>query len=74
MRTTHVLRGEDWLPSIPLHLQLFEMFGYDAPKYAHLGLIMIIDKNGTKRKISKRKDLDFAVKQLVCLKQRCKNI
>ena len=62
MRTTHVLRGEDWLPSIPLHLQLFEMFGYDAPKYAHLGLIMIIDQNGTKRKISKRKDFDFAVK------------
>ena len=62
MRTTHVLRGEDWLPSIPLHLQLFEMFDYDAPKYAHLGLIMIIDQNGTKRKISKRKDLDFAVK------------
>ena len=62
MRTTHVLRGEDWLPSVPVHLQLFKMFGFEAPNYAHLGLIMIVDDNGTKRKISKRKDQDFAVK------------
>lgn len=62
MRTTHVLRGEDWLPSVPLHLELFDMFGFERPKYAHLGLIMIVDSNGTKRKISKRKDKDFAVK------------
>ena len=62
MRTTHVLRGEDWLPSVPIHYELFKMFGFKLPKYAHLGLIMIIDKDGTKRKISKRKDLDYAVK------------
>ncbi len=62
MRTTHVLRGEDWFPSVPVHLELFKLFGFKAPKYAHLGLMMIIDKEGVKRKISKRKDLDFAVK------------
>ncbi len=62
MRTTHVLRGEDWFPSLPVHLELFKLFGFKPPKYAHLGLMMIIDKEGSKRKISKRKDLDFAVK------------
>lgn len=62
MRTTHVLRGEDWLPSVPVHLELFNMFGFKLPEYAHLGLMMIVDKEGTKRKISKRKDKDFAVK------------
>ena len=62
MRTTHVLRGEDWLSSAPIHVELFKMFGFKMPKYAHLGLLMIIDKEGTKRKISKRKDQDFAVK------------
>ena len=62
MRTTHVLRGEDWLPSVPVHLELFNMFGFTLPEYAHLGLVMIVDKEGTKRKISKRKDQDFAIK------------
>ena len=62
MRTTHVLRGEDWLPSVPVHLELFNMFGFKLPEYAHLGLVMIVDSEGTKRKISKRKDKDFAVK------------
>ena len=62
MRTTHVLRGEDWLPSVPVHLELFNMFGFKLPEYAHLGLVMIVDKEGTKRKISKRKDQDFAIK------------
>ena len=50
MRTTHVLRGEDWLPSVPVHLELFNMFGFKLPEYAHLGLMMIVDKEGTKRK------------------------
>jgi len=59
MHTTHVLRGEDWLSSIPVHVELFNMFGFKQPKYAHLGLVMIVDENGTKRKISKRKDVDF---------------
>lgn len=62
MRTTHVLRGEDWLPSVPVHIQLFNMFGFELPNYAHLGLIMIVDENGSKRKISKRKDQNFAVR------------
>ena len=62
MHTTHVLRGEDWLSSVPIHLQLFDMFHFDVPKYAHLGLIMIVDENGNKRKISKRKDVNFTVK------------
>lgn len=61
MHTTHVLRGEDWLPSVPIHIELFKRFGFVQPKYAHLGLVMIVDENGTKRKISKRKDVDFTV-------------
>ena len=61
MRTTHVLRGEDWLSSVPVHIELFNKFGFEIPKYAHLGLIMIVDSNGVKRKISKRKDTDFTV-------------
>ncbi|MBQ9314390.1 MAG: glutamate--tRNA ligase [Clostridia bacterium] len=61
MRTTHVLRGEDWLSSVPVHIELFQKFGFKLPQYAHLGLIMIIDSNGVKRKISKRKDQDFTV-------------
>ena len=61
MRTTHVLRGEDWLSSVPVHIELFNKFGFELPKYAHLGLIMIVDSNGVKRKISKRKDTDFTV-------------
>ena len=61
MRTTHVLRGEDWLSSVPVHIELFNKFGFELPKYAHLGLIMIVDSNGVKRKISKMKDTDFTV-------------
>lgn len=61
MRTTHVLRGEEWLPSTPLHIELFNMFGFKVPKYAHLGLVMKIDEDGTRRKLSKRKDPEAAV-------------
>lgn len=62
MRTTHVLRGEEWFPSVPLHLQLFDIFGFKAPKYAHLGLVMKIDEeDGSRRKLSKRKDPEAAV-------------
>ena len=61
MRTTHVLRGEEWLPSTPLHIELFNMFGFESPKYAHVGLIMKIDEDGTRRKLSKRKDPEAAV-------------
>ena len=61
MRTTHVLRGEEWISSTPVHLQLFQVLGFEAPKYAHLGVIMKIDEDGTRRKLSKRKDPEAAV-------------
>ncbi len=61
MRTTHILRGEEWLSSVPLHLQLFLMLGFEVPKYAHLGLVMKIDENGVRRKLSKRKDKEAAI-------------
>ena len=60
MRTTHVIRGDEWLSSIPLHLQLFSELGFKAPKYAHIAPIMKND-NGNKRKLSKRKDPEAAV-------------
>ena len=55
MRTTHVIRGNEWFPSLPLHLQLFQILGWQAPYYAHLAPIQKLD-NGKKRKLSKRKD------------------
>ena len=61
MHTTHVMRGEEWFPSTPLHIELFKKFGFKVPKYAHLGLVMKIDEDGTRRKLSKRKDPEAAV-------------
>jgi glutamyl-tRNA synthetase len=61
MRTTHVLRGEEWISSTPVHLQLFQVLGFKTPKYAHLGVVMKIDEDGTRRKLSKRKDPEAAV-------------
>ena len=60
MQTTHVIRGDEWLSSVPLHLQLFQMLGFKAPKYAHIAPIMKEDEGG-KRKLSKRKDPEAAV-------------
>ena len=60
MRTTHVIRGDEWLSSVPLHLQLFQVLGFKPPKYAHIAPIMKED-NGGKRKLSKRKDKEAAV-------------
>lgn len=60
MRTTHVIRSDEWLSSVPLHLQLFQELGFKAPKYAHISPIMKND-NGNKRKLSKRKDQEAAV-------------
>ncbi len=60
MRTTHVIRSDEWLSSVPLHLQLFQEMGFRAPKYAHISPIMKND-NGNKRKLSKRKDPEAAV-------------
>ena len=59
MRTTTVTRGEEWLPSLPIHLELFDTLGFKRPKYAHLPVIMKTE-NGNKRKLSKRKDLEAA--------------
>ena len=61
MRTTHVTRGEEWLPSTPLHIELFKKFGFKVPKYCHLGLVMKVDEEGVRRKLSKRKDPEAAV-------------
>jgi glutamyl-tRNA synthetase len=55
MRTTHVVRGDEWLPSAPLHVQLFEMFEWEKPEFAHISPVMKIEGN-SKRKLSKRKD------------------
>ena len=55
MRTTHIIRGDEWLSSVPTHVQLFEVFGLKPPKYAHISPILKED-NGVKRKLSKRKD------------------
>lgn len=59
MGTTHVIRGDEWLASLPLHIELFEAFNFPLPKYAHLAPIMKLD--GTRRKLSKRKDPESAV-------------
>ncbi len=60
MRVTHVVRGEEWLPSLPLHLQLFYVLGFKAPKYLHISLLM--KQDGTsKRKLSKRHDPEAAL-------------
>ena len=60
MHTTHVIRSDEWLSSVPLHLQLFQELGFKTPKYAHISPIMKND-NGGKRKLSKRKDPEAAV-------------
>lgn len=57
MRTTHVVRGEEWMSSVPLHYELFKTFDFEMPKYIHTSLILKKDEEtGTIRKISKRKD------------------
>ena len=61
MHTTTVMRGEEWIPSYPIHHQLFEVLGFKEPKFAHLGLVMKIDEEGTRRKLSKRKDPEASV-------------
>lgn len=60
MRTTVVTRGEEWIASWPIHVELFKAMGFKLPKYAHLPVIMKLD-NGNKRKLSKRKDPEAAV-------------
>ena len=60
MRTTHVIRGDEWLSSLPVHVQLFQVLGFKEPKYCHIAPIQKED-NGVKRKLSKRKDPEAAV-------------
>ena len=60
MRTTHVIRGDEWISSVPLHIQLFKTCGFRVPKYAHISPVMK-EENGGKRKLSKRKDPEAAV-------------
>ncbi len=60
MRTTVITRGEEWIPSTPIHLDMFRALGWKAPKYAHIPSIMKLD-HGNKRKLSKRKDPEAAV-------------
>lgn len=55
MRVSHVIRGEERLASVPLHIQLFAAFGLQAPKYCHPASLLKLD-NGNKRKLSKRHD------------------
>ncbi len=60
MRTTHVVRGDEWLSSLPFHIQLFQALGFKLPKYVHIGPLMKMDGN-SKRKLSKRKDPELAL-------------
>ncbi len=60
MQTTHVVRGDEWLPSLPFHIQLFKALGFKLPKYVHIGPLMKMDGN-SKRKLSKRKDPELAL-------------
>ncbi len=60
MRTTHVVRGDEWLPTLPFHIQLFKALEFRLPKYVHIGPLMKMDGN-SKRKLSKRKDPELAL-------------
>lgn len=61
MRTTHVVRGEEWLSTLPIHVELFEKLGFELPTYCHTAQLMKIDENGNKRKLSKRKDPELSL-------------
>ena len=64
MHTTTVIRGEEWISSAPIHIELFATLGFARPKYAHLPVIMKLD-NGNKRKLSKRKDPEASVSHFI---------
>ena len=62
MRTTHVVRGAEWLPSLPIHVELFEKLGWEPPIYCHTAQLMKIDEEtGNKRKLSKRHDPELSL-------------
>lgn len=61
MRTTHVVRGAEWLSSLPIHIELFEKLGWQPPIYCHTAQLMKLDEEGNKRKLSKRKDPELSL-------------
>lgn len=61
MGTTHVVRGAEWLPSLPIHVELFEKLGWEPPIYCHTAQLMKIGEDGNKRKLSKRKDPELSL-------------
>ena len=62
MRTTHVVRGEEWLMSLPIHIELFKTLGFEPPTYCHTAVLMKLDdETGNKRKLSKRKDPELSL-------------
>ncbi|MBE6025622.1 MAG: glutamate--tRNA ligase [Clostridiales bacterium] len=61
MRTTHVVRGAEWLPSLPIHVELFEKLGWETPIYCHTAQLMKLDEEGNKRKLSKRLDPELSL-------------
>ncbi|MDR1028780.1 MAG: glutamate--tRNA ligase [Clostridiales Family XIII bacterium] len=60
MRTTHVIRGEEWLSSLPIHVALFEALGFTPPIYCH-STVLMKSEGGKKRKLSKRKDPELSL-------------
>ena len=60
MGTTHVVRGDEWMATLPFHIQLFKALGFKLPKYVHIGPLMKMDGT-SKRKLSKRKDPELAL-------------
>lgn len=60
MRTTHVVRGEEWLSSLPIHIELFDKLGFERPIYCHTAVLMK-SENGNRRKLSKRKDPELSL-------------
>lgn len=61
MGTTHVVRGAEWLPSLPIHVELFDKLGWEPPIYCHTAQLMKIGEDGNKRKLSKRKDPELSL-------------
>ncbi len=61
MRTTHVVRGAEWISSVPVHVELFGMLGFKMPVYCHTAQLMKLDAAGNKRKLSKREDPELSL-------------
>ena len=62
MEVTHVIRGEDWLPSLPKHIQLFRYLGFKMPKYLHTAQILKTDENGGKKNCRGKDGQDIIIK------------